>query len=317
MDKLMLMEAWATAFLDEIERTGRLAANTQLAYASDLRRFVSYLERLLGHPAEVEDFNPLILAEYFTHELTAGQSRNTIFRRKATLKKFHRYLILQGVGRSDFQLDDLDLDRHSNSEHHRDAETVQILSTTQIQHLLDVMLSARPPRVRRDQAILTLLLELGLPVSRIVSLDLSDIDLSTKEIRPRQKGVRWVALGPAGEYLNRYLIEGRPDLNSDPAEPALFISQLGGRLSRQGIWQILEHWSKAAGFTTPASPRLLRYTAAVNLIDNNRSFEEIHLLLGHTNPLSTQAFLRRLHKTLDATAAIEPYTWEPALTGNS
>ena len=104
----------------------------------------------------------------------------------------------------------------------------------------------------------------------------------------------WLPLGKATPYLDRYFQDGRPDLNHEPNEPALFISQMDGRMSRQGIWQILRYWGRLLTPPVILSPRLVRHTAALRMSRNGRSLSEIQALLGHSNPLSTQALLRRL-----------------------
>ena len=88
--------------------------------------------------------------------------------------------------------------------------------------------------------------------------------------------------------------EGRPELNYQINEPALFISQTGGRMSRQGVWQALRQWGQKASLPIPLSPRLLRHTAVIRMVHSGRTPAEIQVLLGHSNPLSTQALLRRL-----------------------
>ena len=143
-------------------------------------------------------------------------------------------------------------------------------------------------------------LNLGLPVSRLVSLNVADIEIQKGLIQPREGQNVWVTLDQAYSFMKRYLLEGRPELNSQPEENALFISQMGSRLSRQGIWQILDHWGRTAGLEFSISPRLLQYSAADRLLKAGHSIEEIHLLLGHTNYLSTRAFIRRLQNTQEA-----------------
>jgi integrase/recombinase XerD len=94
--------------------------------------------------------------------------------------------------------------------------------------------------------------------------------------------------------MERYLLEGRPELNHRADEKALFISQMDGRMSRQGIWQVLRHWGGMVKPPILLSPRLVRHTAALRMAQTGRTIAEIQSLLGHRNPLSTRALLRRL-----------------------
>ena len=143
---------------------------------------------------------------------------------------------------------------------------------------------------------MSLLLETGLSVADLVELDLSDLDLRAGRLHiVRVHGTdKWLPLGKSTDIVARYIREGRPELNPQPNEPALFVSQMGSRMSRQGIWQILNHWGKLADPPINISPRKVRHTAALRMSQAGRSLEEIQTLLGHSNPLSTQALLRRL-----------------------
>jgi integrase/recombinase XerD len=130
---------------------------------------------------------------------------------------------------------------------------------------------------------------------------LSDLDLNAGllHLNTYPNNDFWLPLGSATESLRRYLEEGRRDLNPQPDEPALFISQMGGRISRQGIWQILRYWGKLTDPPIDLSPRVVRHTAAVRMARKGRPLDEIQALLGHSNPLSTQALLRRLESVAD------------------
>jgi integrase/recombinase XerD len=289
--EILIMEAWIDAFLKDITNHPRLTDNTSLAYANDLRQFVSRLTEILDRPPELADFRPELIEAYFRAEVQAGRSSSTLYRRSVTLTKFQEYLLQNGRYQVDFPM-------YRPEPPLKRPQVVRILDEHEIELLNRSMQAARPPLAWRDQALLALLLELGLPVNRLVSLNQEDVKLSAGIIRPYAERREWVALETAQECLQRYLTKGRPELNSRQEEMALFISQMGRRLSRQGIWQILRHWSRAAGLEPVVSPRLLRYTSAARLLRAGRSFEELNLLLGHTNPVSTRMFLQRLEDGL-------------------
>jgi site-specific recombinase XerD len=141
-----------------------------------------------------------------------------------------------------------------------------------------------------------LLLETGLSVGVLTDLDLTDLDLRAGQFHLNHigQGDLWLDLGEAKDAVSAYLQEGRPDLMLHSGEPALFISQMDGRLSRQGVWQILNHWGRLLHPPIPLSPRILRHTAVLRMSSAGRSTTEIQLRLGHRNPISTRALIRRL-----------------------
>ena len=141
-----------------------------------------------------------------------------------------------------------------------------------------------------------LLLETGLSVGDLTDLDLTDLDLRAGRFHVNLvgKGDLWLSMGEAKNAVEDYLHEGRSDMLHKPGEPALFISQMDGRLSRQGVWQILNHWGQMTNPPITLSPRVLRHTAALRMSMSGLSNAEIQIRLGHRNPLSTQALIRRL-----------------------
>jgi len=297
------MEGHIKAFLDALANQFDYSSSTCLAYKSDLNCFVSYLQESLGRFPTLADFTPGQVARFLKAEGLGGKRQSTIMRRRATLRRFALFLDKQGLLQSDlFEL---------NADLIDDAVTVggtgklpQSLNKAEISRLWSALEASERPRARRDQAILALLLETGLTVGSLVALNLQDIDVSGSQlcVHTSQGQAVWLPLRSASEPLKRYIREGRPELNLLPDELALFVSQGGGRMSRQGIWQILRHWGKVIGLPVTLSPRLVRHTAAIALAKSGRPYREIQVLLGHRNPLSTRALLRRLEITHTAAA---------------
>jgi site-specific recombinase XerD len=175
-------------------------------------------------------------------------------------------------------------------------QNLQCLNQAQVAALLSSLESSPRPRALRDRAILMLMLESGLSVGAITGLDMTDIDLQAERFHVYLlgKGDLWLAMGQAVGSVAKYIREGRPYLLHHPGEPALFISQMDGRLSRQGIWQILNHWGGTVDPPISLSPRILRHTAALRMSMAGYSVTDIQVRLGHRNPLSTRALIRRL-----------------------
>jgi integrase/recombinase XerD len=289
------MERQVRDFLDDLEAQLTYSDSTRLAYLNDLRCYLDYLELTLQRKPRLADFNARSIAGFLDTERESGKRPSTLLRRRASLRNFANYM------RRHFE----DWDERFENEAHLIDEAVAVPATLtrphylnehQIQALWRVLEASKRPRSRRDQAILALLLECGLTVGSLVSLNLSDIDLKTGRLRLPSRSNRsvWVPLRDALEPIRSYLKDGRPELNYRTSEPALFISQTGGRMTRQGVWQVLRQWGRKANLPVTLSPRLARHTAAFHLARSKRPVKEIQALLGHTNPLSTQALLRRL-----------------------
>jgi integrase/recombinase XerD len=289
------MEAQVSAFLANLETNQAYSTSTRLAYASDLRVFLDYLRAALNRSPKLEDLNARHVASFLDFESRSGRRQSTLVRRRATLRRFTSYLNQAGVLQGNaLAQDGILIDQAISAV--SSERTAQCLNEAQIQQLEALIETSPRPRARRDQAIFALLLETGLSVGTLIALNLSDLDLRAGRLHITLEDGEdiWLPLGEATPTLERYLQEGRPDLNHEPNEPALFISQMNGRMSRQGIWQILRYWGRLIIPPITLSPRLVRHTAALHMARSGRPLSEVQALLGHGNPLSTQALLRRL-----------------------
>lgn len=301
------MEIQVSAFLASLQAQPAYSDSTRLAYANDMRVFLTHLKRTLRRPPELADFNKAQIIGFLEFESQRGRRLNTLLRRRATLRRFQAFL-----SESDeliAELPELDWERIDRSlVGLAPPHPTKCLTNDQIAELLTVMETSPRPRARRDQAILLLLLETGLSVGALTTLNLADFDQSSGKLCVvlDDQSDRWLSLGEAAEALARYLIEARPELNTHADEQAFFISQMDGRMSRQGIWQILRHWGLMHEPPILLSPRLVRHTAALRMARADQPLEEIQHLLGHSNPLSTQALIRRLEAACGDQAETNP-----------
>ena len=289
------MELQVNAFLASLEASPGYSRSTRLAYASDLRVFLDFLQATLERPPQITDLNVARVQSFLEAERQHGRKMSTLSRRLATLRKFNLFLSTEGLipgtpfipGPELTNQPDASLISHTEQP---------FLTRDQIERLFILIGTSPRPRALRDQALLILMAEIGLSVGSVAALDLNDLDLRARRVhllRPNGEDV-WVPLGVAYSIVERYVKEARPDLNHRQDEPALFISQLDGRLSRQGIWQILQAWGKLLDPPLKISPRRVRHTAAIRMARSDRPLSEIQAVLGHRNPFSTRALLRRL-----------------------
>jgi site-specific recombinase XerD len=296
------METEVNAFLDSLETS----ESTRLAYANDLRVFLHFLDRNYEHPPSPSDLNTQQVKAFIEAERQVGRRRNTLIRRLATLKYFREYLVREGlVPINSFSIKDEKIQEVIERvpiEH-----VLMCLNQDQIDSLVALMDSSSRPRALRDRAMFMLLLETGLSVGDLTALDLTDLDLRAGRFHLNLigKGDLWLDLGRANQPVRAYLQEGRPDLLLQPGEPALFISQMDGRLSRQGVWQILNHWGSKLEPPISLSPRILRHTAVLRLNKAGFSTADIQIRLGHRSPVSTRALIRRLQSACDQSTRTE------------
>jgi integrase/recombinase XerC len=132
----------------------------------------------------------------------------------------------------------------------------------------------------RFRALVEILLGSAMRIGEALSLDLSQIDFTTREARIIGKGnkPRTVFFTTrALDWVRRYLA-----LRTD-SEPALFVCLGGkGRLKREDIWRPFSRYRKLAGINKPVTPHMLRHTAATHLLFNGCPVGHIKEILGHS-----------------------------------
>ena len=118
----------------------------------------------------------------------------------------------------------------------------------------------------------------------------------------RGKGGR-ERLVPVGRYavsaLDAYLVRARPGLAArGRGTPAVFLNSLGGRLSRQSAWAVLQVAAERAGLGGRVSPHTLRHSFATHLLEGGADVRVVQELLGHASVTTTQIYTRVTADTL-------------------
>lgn len=283
-------------FLTHIGVERGLAQSTVDAYASDLRRYLDWLEARGVHgPAAVTRQD---VEDYVADLDGAGESGRSKARRLASIHAFHRFALAQQAVASDVA---------ATVKAPKGAGTLpDVLTVDEVARLLEAVPQPGGAGVAgvedavlvRDRALLELMYATGARVSEIVGADIDDMDFDEHVIRVTGKGSKQ-RLVPVGGYacqaLQRYLDEARPVLGrrkrSGSAERrALFLNKRGCRLSRQSVWEVVKAAGERAHITKPLHPHTLRHSFATHLIQGGADVRTVQELLGHASVTTTQIY---------------------------
>lgn len=283
-------------FLTHIGVERGLAQSTVDAYASDLRRYLDWLEARGVHgPAAVTRQD---VEDYVADLDGAGESGRSKARRLASIHAFHRFALAQQAVASDVA---------ATVKAPKGAGTLpDVLTVDEVARLLEAVPQPGGTGVAgvedavlvRDRALLELMYATGARVSEIVGADIDDMDFDEHVIRVTGKGSKQ-RLVPVGGYacqaLRRYLDEARPVLErrkcSGSAERrALFLNKRGCRLSRQSVWEVVKAAGERAHIAKPLHPHTLRHSFATHLIQGGADVRTVQELLGHASVTTTQIY---------------------------
>lgn len=166
--------------------------------------------------------------------------------------------------------------------------------------LLDAA-SGTAPRDLRDRAMLELLYCTGMRISELVGLSLGDIGWESGLVKVLGKGSK-ERLVPMGRFaigaLERWLdYGGRTELaprrwarRGD--QEALFLNARGGRLTRQGAWEVINKRARMAGLSGKVHPHVLRHSCATHMLARGADVRIVQELLGHSSVSTTQIYTR-------------------------
>lgn len=291
-------------FLTHIGVERGLAQSTVDAYASDLRRYLDWLEARGVHgPAAVTRQD---VEDYVADLDGAGESGRSKARRLASIHAFHRFALAQQAVASDVA---------ATVKAPKGAGTLpDVLTVDEVARLLEAVPQPGGAGVAgvedavlvRDRALLELMYATGARVSEIVGADIDDMDFDEHVIRVTGKGSKQ-RLVPVGGYacqaLQRYLDEARPVLGrrkrSGSAERrALFLNKRGCRLSRQSVWEVVKAAGERAHIAKPLHPHTLRHSFATHLIQGGADVRTVQELLGHASVTTTQIYTHVSPETL-------------------
>ncbi len=279
-------------FLNYLTVEKGLSENTLESYERDLKKYALFTKDKgpdAVTKADVVSFMALLSSR--------GISTQSAARNLAAVRGFHKYLLIDGLARTDPTV---------NLETPRGWKRLpKTLPAAEVEGLL-----AQPdpstPIGARDRAMLELLYATGLRASELVGLKLSDINLERGFLTVMGKGSKERAV-PMGESavaaLHAYLQGARPALLKGKESDILFISSRHRRITRQTFWGRIKFHARQAGIEQNISPHTLRHSFATHLLDNGADLRVVQAMLGHSDISTTQIYthvsrerLRKIHE---------------------
>jgi len=276
------------SFLNYLKVEKGFSTNTLQAYQNDLNQLVQFIERDARYRNVMpswDNFGKHGLAGFMVDLKGRGYAKTTLARKIASTKSFFNFMVAEG------KLKDspaVDIASPKVGKSLPDAITL-----AEAKELIRQPSLSSTPDSKRDRAMLELLYASGMRVSELVALNIEDIDVENNTVRCFGKGrkERIVPIYPqAAQSVDTYLKEARSHMVRKDSEQALFVNQRGERLTRQGLWQILKAYAKAAGLGNRVTPHTLRHSFATHMLGGGADLRAVQEMLGHANISTTQIY---------------------------
>jgi integrase/recombinase XerD len=268
-------------FLGSIRSERGLSQNTVDAYRRDLRQYRSTIVANGGAAT------PAVVQTHLRVLRTAGLADSSIARKFASLRAYHRFLVVEGYRDDD---PTATIDAPSRPKPLPKALTVDEVAA--------ILLQPDPsdPMGIRDVAVLEFLYATGCRVSELCGTDLHDVDLETKSVLVTGKGNKQ-RIVPLGSYAVTAIgswLPVRLDTRVSGRDPgALFLSSRGNRLNRQSVWRIVQKYGVAADVEeSRLSPHVFRHSAATHMVEGGADLRTVQEILGHASLSTTQVYTK-------------------------
>lgn len=293
-------EASAGAFIDALWLEEGLSRNTLDAYRRDLVLFGQWLAAQGASAKTLPEAGEADISAYFAarHAQTRATTAN---RRLTVFKRYFRWALRERLITTDPTLRLLAA--------RQPLRVPKTLSETQVEALLAAPDTGTPLGLR-DRAMLELMYASGLRVSELVTLRTYHVGLNEHVLRITGKGnkERLVPFGQvAGDWLQRYLHEGRPQILAGQQSEDLFVTARGSRageaMTRVMFWQLVKRYAQQAGITAPLSPHTLRHAFATHLLNHGADLRAVQMLLGHADISTTTIYTHVARERLKAIVA--------------
>lgn len=282
-------------FINYLSVERGLSGNTLSAYKLDLNKYFKYLNS--QNIDSYDKINKNNITAFMLSQKQKEMSVNSVCRNLAAIKSFHRFLVREGL----FKSDPTSLIESPKIFKH----IPEVLSQQEVDAMIKASFSQNWQGIRNN-ALLELLYASGMRVSEIVNLKIEDLNLEVGFIRCIGKGQkeRVVPIGKkAIVALKRYLEKVRTKLAKENSGSFIFLSRLGKKISRQSVWKLIKYYAKKARIKKVIKPHTLRHSFATHLLERGADLRSVQEMLGHSDISTTQIYthvdkerLKAIHK---------------------
>lgn len=280
------MEKEITAFISYLHNVKRTSNNTEMSYKRDLEKFQSFIAS--KGIQTVREITQKDLNAYIRYLEEKQMAVATISRNIASMKAFYHFMLQEGLVAEDISI--------GLKAPKIEKKMPEILTPDEVVRLLEQP-SGDSAKEIRDKAMLELLYATGIRVTELITLKVSDVNLSMGYIVCKDANKeRVIPFGSAARNaLDNYLGSVRESMIEDKKSDILFANCSGQPMSRQGFWKLIKHYAKKAGIQTDITPHTLRHSFAAHLVENGADLKSVQEMLGHSDISTTQIYANLSH----------------------
>lgn len=290
------MEPFLKEYLAHLKLEKNLSQNTVASYKNDINAFISFLKELkIDDPSNVTTEH---INGFFKVLKELGLLGSSTARYFSSLKGFFLFLIKNKYILKN-PIEKISAPRISK-------KLPGVLDINEVEAILSIP-DTKEILGLRDKAMLELFYACGTRVSELLNLKVNDLFFDDEIIRVFGKGSkeRLIPIGSSAiKWIGEYLKKSRPLLMKKlKSENILFLNSRGTKLSRMGIWKIIDRYVKEAGIKKDVHPHTFRHSFATHLLEGGADLRAVQEMLGHADISTTQIYthidrdyIKQVHK---------------------
>lgn len=275
-------------YAQHIESFGKLRPRTISCKLNHLKKFLNYLETrnvVEIDELKVQDIHSYISSSFF-YAAVSSRTGGLYF-----LREFLNFLV--NAHSLDSSLGKLFPVILSN----RDAVLPSVYDAQELSEIINAQ-NNHSPCAKRNRAIVTLSVQIGMRVGDIKNLCINHIDWQNRRLSfTQQKTAQHICLPLPEESMYAildYLKNERPESDS----PYLFVKNrapYGHYSDCNRFYRVVADCFKRAGIDTQGKhhgPHSLRHSVAVNMLTSDTPYPVVSGILGHTSANTTKTYLK-------------------------
>lgn len=274
----MFLEAFITYL--RVERN--CSSHTQKAYATDIRMFEEYISGL-GEGLTPVNCDKDVVRCWVADLMDKGCAVNSVCRKLSALRAFFSYLKERGKIVENPMLAIVAPKKRK--------PLPVFLKEEEVDELLDDADSDSGYIYKRNKVIVACFYEMGLRLSELCGLNVSDVDWFENQVKVCGKRGK-ERIVPFGSGLRRMLQDYVVDRDAVAGqnEDALFVSSRGCRISSSQVYRLVREQLSQVATVKRKGPHTLRHTFATAMLNNDAELSAVKELLGHEQLATTEVY---------------------------
>ena len=276
--RIMFIETFITYL--RVERGS--SSHTLKAYETDLRSYAEYI-RSVDETLTLTDSDRDLIRGWMAKMMDEGCAVSSVCRKLSSLRTFFLYIKGKGIIKED--------PTEGVRGPKKRKQLPVFVKEEEMEELLDSRISEDKFLDTRNRTILSCFYEMGIRLSELCGLDVTDVDFAEKQVKVLGKRNKERVV-PFGKGLQEQLT-GYIELRSEVADKqvkALFISEQGKRISNSQVYRMVRANLSRVSTVKRRGPHTLRHTFATTMLNNEAELGVVKELLGHEQLATTEVY---------------------------